>query len=64
MRSIRQISSFLIPVIAFTTFVIFVAGCANQEKAKEDELKASFLRVYEEAWNRGNMDVFDEVYTR
>ena len=63
MRSIRQISSFLIPVIVFTTLVIFVAGCANQEKAKEEELKATIRRVWEEAYNRGNMDVFDEYYT-
>ena len=63
MRSIRQISSFLIPVIVFTTLVIFVAGCANQEKAKEEELKATIRRVWEETFNRGNMDVFDEVYT-
>ncbi|MFC1539576.1 ester cyclase [Candidatus Latescibacterota bacterium] len=63
MRSIRQISSFLIPFIVFTILVIFLTGFANQENAKEEELEATIRRVWEEAYNRGNMDVFDEFYT-
>ena len=63
MRSIRQISSFLIPVIAFTSLVIFIAECAGQETAKEKELKATVRRVFEEAWNKGNVEILDEVLT-
>lgn len=62
MRNIRQISSFLIPVIAFTALVVFMAGCAGQETAKEKELKATVRREFEEVWNQGKVDVIDEIY--
>jgi len=63
MRNIRKISSFLVPVIAFTAFVVFMAGCAGQETAKEKELKAMVHREFEEVWNQGKLEVIDEIYT-
>ena len=62
MRSIRQISSFLIPVIAFAVLVIFMAGCESQEKIKLEEHKAYAQREIDEAYNKGNLDVLDEHY--
>ena len=62
MRSIRQISSFLIPAIAFTTLVIFMAGCAGQETVKEEELKATIRRVFEGVHIKGDVEILDEHY--
>jgi steroid delta-isomerase-like uncharacterized protein len=61
MRKIGQISSFLIPVIAFVALVVFMTGCERQKKAKEEENKAITLRA-EELWNTGNLTIADEIY--
>lgn len=59
MRKIAQIISFVVPVIAF---VVFLAGCEGQERAKVEELKNMAHRDIEEAWNKGNFDVLDDFY--
>ena len=51
------------PVIALTAIAVLIVGCERKGKAIEEELKATFRRVIEEAWNRGNLDAFDELYS-
>ncbi|MBW8004017.1 MAG: ester cyclase, partial [Planctomycetes bacterium] len=58
MRKIAQKFSFLIPVITFAVIMVFMAGCAK----KTEKNKAIALRVFEEVWNQGNLDVIDEIY--
>ena len=58
----RKISSFSILVIAFISFVVVIVGCENQEKSREEKLKAITHRVIEEALGKFNMDVVDEYF--
>ena len=61
MRKIGKIFRFLIPVIALVALVVFMTGAGRRERAKVEELRALARRGFE-AWNTGNMDLFDEVY--
>lgn len=60
MRKIGQISSFLIPVIAFVALVVFMTRCEGQKKAEEEKNKAITIRA-EELWNTGNLAIADEI---
>ena len=57
MRKIAQKFSFLIPVIAFSVLVVFIAGCEK----KTEKAKALIRRVFEEVWSQGKLDVIDEI---
>jgi len=61
MRKIGQIFRFLIPVIALVALVVFMTGAGRRRRAKVEEMRALAQRAFE-AWNTGNMDLFDEVY--
>ena len=58
MSKIGKNLSFLIPVIAFSVLVVFMAGC---EKKTEDN-KAIARRALEEVWSQGKLDVIDEIF--
>ena len=62
MLKIRQIFSFLIPVIIFSASLVLMAGCKSQEMAKVEELKNNARMEIEEAWNKGNLDVLNDFY--
>jgi len=61
MRKIGQIFKFLIPVIALVALVVFMTGLGRRKRAEKD-IRAKTIRVVEELWNKGNLDLVDEIY--
>jgi len=61
MRKPAEILVFCIAIILLGG-VVFMAGCENQKMANEERNKAIVLRFTEEGWNKGNLEVFDEIY--
>jgi steroid delta-isomerase-like uncharacterized protein len=57
MRKIGQILKVLIPVIALGVLVVLMTGAATRLERN----KAILMRALE-AWNKGDMPAFDEVY--
>ena len=59
MRKIGQMLSFLIPIIALATLVVFMTGAGKQRMTKK-----AFVAAYhqeEEAWNTNNPDLLDAI---
>lgn len=53
-------------VISLVLLLCFAISCQQLAKKAETEKEAKVLairKVIEEAWNKGNLDVLDEVYT-
>ena len=63
MRKIGQMFRFLIPIIALVALVVFLVGAGRRRRAKEEEIRAKTRRHIEELWNKGNLDILDELYT-
>ena len=62
MRKIGQIFKILIPIIAVAALVVFMIGTGRRKRAEED-IRAKTHRHVEELWNKGNLDLLDELYT-
>jgi predicted SnoaL-like aldol condensation-catalyzing enzyme len=61
MRKFVKIVSYLLPVIAFTVLMGFMAGCESK-KAVTEENKVLERRAWEEVWNQGNPAAIDEIF--
>lgn len=69
MKKSGRISRWLIPVFAFIVLFGLSIGCGDQEslkmakeeKANAEKLKAAVKQIIEEAWNKGNFDVLENV---
>ena len=69
MKKSGRISRWLIPVFTFIVLFGLSIGCGDQEsqkKAKEEKanaekLKTAVKQIVEEAWNKGNLDVLDNI---
>ena len=61
MRSLKIFSPpSLFPLILF--FAVFILnGCSDEEKARMEAMKEDARMVIEEAWNKSNFDVLDEI---
>jgi len=61
MRKIGRTFTFLILIIALAVLVVFMIGTGRRKRVEED-IRAKTLRVVEELWNKGNLDIVDEIY--
>ena len=58
MRTINLISIKILPVVTFLAIVVLLPGCTPSQ----DNRKALMLKVFDEAWNKGNVDALDDMY--
>ena len=61
-KSLLQITM----IIPLALLLCFAISCKQQGEKKDIEKEAKIVavrRVIEEAWNKGNLDVLDEIYT-
>jgi len=61
MRKIGQTLRFLIPVIVLVALVVFMTGLGRRRMTKKAFVAA--VAHMPEAWNTGNVDALDEMYT-
>ena len=54
-------NSLIYIVIIIAGLVLYTAGCGKQQ-ARNEERKALMLKIFDEAWNKGNIDALEEMY--
>ena len=54
--------SLLFPAITIIVFIVIITGCEGQRVANVEKLKTNIRRVLDETWNKGNLEVLDELY--
>ena len=62
MYKIRQKLNLFSSIIALVSLLILKAGCEGQKVSNVEQLKANIRRVLDETWNKGNLEVLDELY--
>ena len=63
MRKTHHITSLFINAIVILVITTAIPGCERQASKHHDELKARIQRVIVEAWNEGNLEALDELYS-
>ena len=61
MYSNKQLIRFIILAIAVTVLAVCLAGC-GQQQTRNEERKAYILKVVDEAWGKGNLEVLNEHF--
>lgn len=61
MCRIAQVSRYFILVIALSSLMFFLPGCAREKMTQEEENKAVARLFWEEGWKQGNQALFDRI---
>lgn len=62
MRKFGKIVSYLLPVIAFTVLMGFMAGCESEKAVSDLDANKAIIDRLSELWNTGNLAIADEIF--
>ncbi len=62
MINIKYILGLVILFVSLATVAVFAVNCVRQEEIKAEKLKIDIRRVLDESWNKGNIEVMEELY--